>query len=192
MDEDARIRTSKFLSRVLRHRPDSIGLELDANGWADVDTLLARCHDHGRFLTRADLAEVVARCDKQRFAISPDGERVRACQGHSVAVELGYIASTPPAVLFHGTAQSRIGSIRREGLRRMRRHHVHLSADAQTARHVGSRHGRAVVLIVRAASMAAEGHAFYLSENGVWLTEQVPPGYLEWPEEEDDKPPRDG
>ncbi|MBT8467509.1 MAG: RNA 2'-phosphotransferase [Deltaproteobacteria bacterium] len=181
MDEAARIRTSKFLSRVLRHRPGSIGLELDANGWVDVDLLLARCQQHGRTITREDLFEVVALCDKQRFALSPDGERVRANQGHSVAVELGYVASTPPAVLYHGTAGSRTGSIRKEGLRRMRRHHVHLSADEQTALRVGSRHGRAVVLTVQAERMVAAGHAFYVSANGVWLTEHVPPEYLGWP-----------
>lgn len=182
-DSAARIRLSKFLSRVLRHRPDSIGLELDDGGWVEVDMLLARCHEHGRPMTRAQLLEVVSHCDKQRFALSTDGLRVRASQGHSVEVDLGYVASEPPDELFHGTAQVSLDSIRKEGLRRMRRHHVHLSANEETARRVGSRYGRPVVLRVRADRMVKAGHAFFVSANGVWLTEHVPPEFIEWPED---------
>jgi len=182
--DDARIRASKFLSRVLRHRPDSIGIELGEGGWVEVDTLLVRCRDRGELLTRAQLLEVVSRCDKQRFALSADGQRIRASQGHSVKIDLGYAVAEPPAELFHGTTRSRLEVIRVEGLRAMRRHHVHLSACAETAARVGRRHGPPIVLRVRADRMVVAGHTFFESANGVWLTEKVPPEFLEWPPED--------
>ena len=167
------VRTSKRLSYVLRHHPGSVGLVLDEHGWADVDELLAALR-----LTRAELDDVVARNDKQRFAFDGTGTRIRASQGHSVAVDLGYEPATPPAELFHGTADRFLAAIRAEGLRPGNRHAVHLSADAGTARRVGARHGRPVVLRVDAAAMARDGAAFTRSANGVWLVDAVPPGYL--------------
>ena len=175
---DPVISASKFLSLVLRHQPELIGLELDAGGWADIDALIRLAHPR-MALSRALIERAVAENDKRRFAISTDGLRIRARQGHSIAVDLDLPASMPPARLYHGTASRFVDAIRREGLNRRGRQYVHLSMDAQTARKVGARHGAAVVLTVRAAEMAADGHAFFLSENGVWLTAMVPSRYLD-------------
>lgn len=175
-------RASKFLSLVLRHEPERIGIALDEAGWTDVDGLLAAAASHGVVITREELEEIVASSDKQRFALSADGARIRANQGHSVPVELGLAPLAPPVLLYHGTPSRFVESIRATGLRKGERHHVHLSADAETARIVGSRRGPPVILIVRAADMANAGHVFYRSENGVWLVEHVPPEFLEIPE----------
>lgn len=169
---------SKFLSLVLRHQPQTIGLTLDAAGWADVEELLTRLTHHGHPADRALLETLVAQSDKQRFALSPDGQRIRANQGHSVPVELGYTPQTPPELLYHGTATRHLEAIRAEGLVRGSRHHVHLSPDTDTARRVGQRHGRPAVLTVRAGDMSRAGHAFFVSDNGVWLTDAVPPQFL--------------
>lgn len=179
----ALVRTSKFLSRVLRHAPESVGLALDEAGWVDVQALLGAARRAGVALDRATLHRVVAENDKQRFALSADGTRIRASQGHSVRVELGLEPTEPPEVLFHGTAERSVDSIRAEGLRPGRRTHVHLSADEATAVAVGGRHGRPVVLRVHAGRMHAAGHAFYRSDNGVWLTDAVPAAYLDFPGE---------
>ncbi|CAA9437202.1 MAG: RNA:NAD 2'-phosphotransferase [uncultured Pseudonocardia sp.] len=170
------VRISKRLSRHLRHAPHEIGLRLDPAGWVSVDELLAALAAHGPPVTRAELDEVVAGSDKQRFVV--DGDRIRAQQGHSVPVDLGLAAVEPPPVLFHGTARSSLDAIRREGLRPMRRHAVHLSTTEETARRVGARHGAPVVLRVDAAALHAAGHEFRVSGNGVWLTDSVPPGFL--------------
>lgn len=181
MTEAERTRLSKFLSFVLRHQPGTIGLELDAAGWASVDELLARAAAHRRRFTRAELEEVVATSPKQRFALSTDGQRIRASQGHSVDVDLGYHPATPPALLYHGTVAAAVADIRRDGLRKMSRHHVHLSVDVATARQVGARRGAPVILTVRAGDMHAAGHPFYVSDNGVWLTDAVPPEFVDVP-----------
>lgn len=178
MADDPRVRVSRFLSLLLRHRPETIGVALDRAGWIDVERLLEALAAHGRPLARSELEAVVAENPKQRFALSPDGKRIRASQGHSLPVELGYEPSPPPALLFHGTARRVLDAILREGLRRGQRHHVHLSVDPATATAVGARHGAPVVLEVAAGTMHAAGHLFYRSENGVWLTAEVPPGYL--------------
>lgn len=176
------VRVSKFLSLVLRHQPQRAGLVLDEAGWVAVDDLLAGCARCGVVLDREGLEQIVRESDKQRFALSEDGQRIRANQGHSVKVSLGLEPVTPPAVLYHGTVDRFVASIRAEGLRRGKRHHVHLSETVETAVVVGSRRGRAVVLRVRAGAMHDDGHEFFRSENGVWLTEHVPPHYLEEPE----------
>ncbi|HEV7402205.1 MAG TPA: RNA 2'-phosphotransferase [Chthoniobacteraceae bacterium] len=183
MNEKQLVKTSKFLSLVLRHAPETIGLELDAQGWVEVKALLEAMARHGRPLTRPALDEVVETNSKKRFAFDEKGVRIRASQGHSVEVALGYEPRIPPAELFHGTATRFLPGIRAEGLRKGERHHVHLSADQTTAVQVGQRHGKPVVLVVRAGAMHAAGHTFFLSENGVWLTDQVPPEFLEFPEE---------
>nr|WP_042365587.1 RNA 2'-phosphotransferase [Streptacidiphilus neutrinimicus] len=172
------VRTSKFLSRVLRHDPALIGVDLDEAGWVDVAELLAAAAAHGRRITRAELDRVVAENDKRRFSFSADGRRIRANQGHTVSVDLGYEEATPPAVLYHGTHPGVVAAIWREGLRPMARHAVHLSRDRETAERVGGRRGRPVVFTVDAAGMAAAGFVFQVSANGVWLTERVPPEYL--------------
>lgn len=180
MDEKTRTRISKFLSLVLRHDPAAIGVQLDAGGWVEVEVLLRQCSSHGRAISRSMLEEIVATSPKRRFALSDDGLRIRASQGHSIEVDLGYAPATPPDILFHGTVASCIESIRARGLDRMKRHHVHLSADFETARAVGARRGKPVVLQVLSGKMHRDGHSFLLSANGVWLAEAVPPAYIEF------------
>jgi putative RNA 2'-phosphotransferase len=171
-------RISKRLSYHLRHRPDEIGLALGPGGWVEVTALLAALAAHGQAVTREELDAVVAGNDKRRFAFDETGERIRASQGHSVEVDLGLEPLEPPALLYHGTGAGSAGAIARDGLRRMRRHHVHLSADQATAQAVGARHGPPVIFAVDAAAMRAAGSLFYRSANGVWLTDEVPPIYL--------------
>ena len=178
MDEKTRTATSKFLSFVLRHKPEAIGIALDRGGWVDVDVLLGACSRHGRPLRRADLDEVVATNSKKRFAFSHDGQRIRANQGHSTGVDLGYEPAEPPDVLFHGTVCRHLPSIRSNGLLPMGRHHVHLSPDEGTARSVGSRRGKPVVLRIDARAMRDAGHVFFESPNHVWLTEVVPSAFI--------------
>lgn len=170
--------SSKFLSYVLRHAPESIGLALDANGWASVDELLVKAAAAGRSLNHATLEEIVATSDKKRFTLSEDGSRIRAAQGHSVEVALGLEPTAPPETLYHGTATRFLDAIRAEGLKPGSRQQVHLSADAATAAAVGSRHGKPAVLRVAAGAMHAQGYAFFRADNGVWLTDQVPPHFL--------------
>ncbi len=172
---------SKFLSLVLRHRPEAAGVVLDREGWASVDALLAGCAAHGRPITREELEHLVATSDKQRLAFSADGQRIRANQGHSVDVELGLRPIEPPPVLFHGTVARFLPSIRGDGLLRGARTHVHLSADVETAERVAARRGAPVIVRVDAAAMARDGFPFFCSANGVWLTEAVPPRYLTIP-----------
>lgn len=174
-------RTSKFLSLVLRHKPEEIGLTLDENGWADVDELLRLVNQHGRKLNRPLLERVVADNDKKRFAFSDDGTRIRASQGHSVEVDLALPPTEPPELLYHGTASRFVDSIRATGLHSANRQHVHLSLDITTATKVGQRHGKPVILVVRAGQMVTAGHRFYLSANGVWLTERVPVEFIDFP-----------
>jgi putative RNA 2'-phosphotransferase len=172
------VRISKRLALVLRHRPESIGITLDEAGWVDVRDLLDALARHGLQLSRDELEQVVETSDKQRFAFDETRRRIRASQGHSVPVELGYASAVPPEVLYHGTPVRNVAAILAEGLRRGARHHVHLSADVATARRVGQRRGHSVVLTVDAAGLAAAGSTFYRSANGVWLVDAVPPEYL--------------
>jgi putative RNA 2'-phosphotransferase len=176
--KDALVATSKFLSLVLRHRPDVIGIALDAEGWVFVEDLLAACAQHGRAITREQLDAVVRTNDKQRFAFSADGSRIRANQGHSLPVDWGLVPVEPPELLYHGTVPRFLESIRRDGLTKGNRHHVHRSPDMQTATKVGQRRGRPIVLVIEAGRMFRDGHNFYRSENGVWLRDAVPPAYL--------------
>ena len=172
------VRVSKRLSFVLRHQPASVGLTLDAAGWVAVDDLLRALSAHGLPLGRDDLDAVVAGNDKRRFAFDESGTRIRASQGHSVPVDLGYAPAAPPDELFHGTVERFLPAILAEGLRPGRRHAVHLSTDVATARIVGGRRGRAVVLRVDAAQLAADGVHLSVSANGIWLVDAVPPRYL--------------
>ena len=169
-------RTSKFLSLVLRHKPETIGIELDANGWIDIDRLLEAMANHNKALTRDQLFTVVRDNDKQRFVV--ENNRIRANQGHSISVDLGLVPKPPPDALYHGTATRFLDSILKQGLHKMNRHHVHLSPDIETASSVGVRHGKLALLTVNAKAMAEDGYVFYQSNNGVWLVEHVPPTYL--------------
>lgn len=180
MEPHERTSLSKFLSFVLRHEPQSIGLELDSNGWTALDELVRKSNAHGKQLSRELVLEIVATSPKQRFALSDDQLRIRANQGHSVAVDLAYAPAEPPEFLFHGTAASNLDAIRSGGLQKMSRHHVHLSVERDTARQVGARRGEAIVLRVAAGRMRQAGHLFFCSANGVWLTEHVPAGYIDF------------
>ena len=163
---------------VLRHEPTKYGLVLDVNGWTAVDELLAAAQRAGVPLTRPLMEQVIGDNEKQRFALSDDGSQVRARQGHSVEVDLGLAPVTPPETLCHGTAATSVDAIRRAGSQRRSRQHVHLSPDEETAIKVGQRHGKPVVLRVQAAALHRAGHQFFLSENGVWLVDAVPPEFL--------------
>ncbi|MFB6780171.1 MULTISPECIES: RNA 2'-phosphotransferase [unclassified Streptomyces] len=179
MDERRTVKVSKYLAKHLRHQPERIGIRLDPHGWVTIDELLRAAARHGFPITRAELDHVVAANDKQRYAI--EGDRIRASQGHTVAVDLGLPPSPPPAYLYHGTVGRALDAIRAEGLRPMNRLHVHLSADRETAARVGARRGRPVILSVDAGAMHRAGHLFYVSANGVWLTDSVPPEFLRFP-----------
>lgn len=172
---------SKFLSLVLRHEPEAIGLTLDANGWTGIEDLVERARAHGKHISVADVLRVTAASDKKRFTLSADGVKIRAAQGHSVTVELGLSPVTPPDILFHGTATRFVAPIQAEGLKPQSRQQVHLSLDEDTAVKVGQRHGKPVVFHVEAGRMHAEGHLFFRADNGVWLTDTVPPGFLRLP-----------
>jgi putative RNA 2'-phosphotransferase len=168
---------SKFLALILRHRPEVGGLTLDPQGWADADEVIAAVAKQFGGFDRARLEELVRTNDKRRYAFDESGTRIRASQGHSIAVDLDLEPIEPPPLLYHGTAMRFLEPILREGLMKGRRQHVHLSADAETALKVGARRGgETVVLEVRSGEM--KEHAFFLSANGVWLTGHVPPGYL--------------
>jgi putative RNA 2'-phosphotransferase len=169
---------SKSLSYVLRHRPDSVGVKLEEGGWITVAALLHAFQQAGKRLSAEILHEVVAQNDKQRFEFSEDGLRIRARQGHSVEVELGYEPATPPSVLYHGTATHNLDSILQQGLLKGRRNYVHLSTNKQTMIQVAMGHGKPVVLAVQADQMHAAGHEFFITGNNVWLTEHVPPKYI--------------
>ncbi|MCI0489589.1 MAG: RNA 2'-phosphotransferase [Blastocatellia bacterium] len=178
MDNARLVKVSKYLSKHLRHQPKRLGLALAPGGWVEVAELLAACARSGFSISREELDEVVARNDKKRFSFDQTGVMIRANQGHSVDIDLQLAPSLPPEVLYHGTGHKNVEVILREGLRKMRRHHVHLSSDTQTALRVGMRHGRPVVFAVDTSAMQRAGFVFYLSTNGVWLVESVPPDYL--------------
>lgn len=175
MNRDRRVRMSKLISRLLRHEPELAGLTLDPEGWVQVDELLQGLARIGWRLEREELSQVVAAGDKERFELSRDGARIRARYGHSVTVDPGYLPSTPPPVLYHGTPAANVEAIRADGISPMARQSVHLSEDVPTARTVGGRRGRPVVLVIDAAGMSADGAVFHRLPGGVWLTGPVPP-----------------
>lgn len=181
MTEKEIIRTSKFLSLVLRHEPERVGLKLGEAGWVGVDVLLQAVNANGVALTLEQLQHIVATSDKKRYAFSEDGQRIRASQGHSVEVDLQYPPQTPPEILYHGTATRFLDGIRQDGLQRMERHDVHLSAETKVTLQVGGRHGRPALLTIRAGEMHRAGFVFRCSANGVWLVDHVPPQFIEFP-----------
>ncbi|MBY8826296.1 RNA 2'-phosphotransferase [Sphingomonas colocasiae] len=179
MTDDVRI--SKMLSLWLRHKPDAAGLTLDAQGWTDVDAVLGALAQAGTGCDWQRLLRIVEESDKQRFELSADAARIRARQGHSVQVELDWPETAPPEYLYHGTVESALPAVLTDGLKPMRRHHVHLSPDIETARRVGARRGAPVILTIRAAALHATGQSFLLTSNQVWLTARVPPDHIETP-----------
>jgi putative RNA 2'-phosphotransferase len=179
MDEKRLTKISKFLSLILRHAPETVGLKLEDDGWVKVDELIAACAKNGRTFTLNELQEVVETNDKKRFAFDESGNKIRASQGHSVKVEIEFEEKTPPAILYHGTAEKNVRLILEKGLQKMRRHHVHLSADTETARKVGVRQGKPVIFAVDTVKMLENNCSFFVSANGVWLVENVPPEFLQ-------------
>lgn len=173
------VKISKYLAKVLRHNPDRIGLSVDARGWAKIDDIIRLSNN---MMSRAEMEAVVEQNDKKRYAISDDGHFIRANQGHSIAVDLQLRPQLPPDILYHGTTQTSLGNIRDQGLLPMSRQHVHLSRDFDTAIKVGSRHGRPLVLPVYAGKLAEAGYELFCSANSVWLTEWVPPEFIQLPE----------
>lgn len=180
MKEEQLKSISKFLSLILRHNPDKIGLKLNQEGWADVEELLAKATTQHNSLNRDVLEKVVSQNDKQRFAFNEDRSMIRASQGHSIEVTLDLKASVPPEYLYHGTVSKYIESIKADGLKKMSRHHVHLSKDRETAAIVGGRRGVPVILTMRSGQMYKDGKVFYLSDNQVWLTDEVPSKYIQF------------
>lgn len=172
---------SKFLSLVLRHKPQVIGLELDEGGWVNVDLLLQKLEEHGKTVTREELEHIVLTNDKKRYVLSDDGMRIKAAQGHSVDVKLELKTAEPPSLLYHGTVTEALPFIRRGGISKMSRHHVHLSKDKETATKVGARRGEPIILEVDSGKMFKDGFKFFVTENGVWLTDEVPFRYVTIP-----------
>ncbi len=169
---------SKFLSLVLRHDPERIGIKLDRQGWVQVEDLLRNLKRIGRVISREELELIVETNDKRRFTLSDDGLRIRAAQGHSVDIDLGLASQKPPENLYHGTARANLDKIFVEGLKPRGRQQVHLSLDPEAAKKVGQRHGKPTVLRVESGRMYEDDFQFFRSDNGVWLTDVVPPEYL--------------
>jgi putative RNA 2'-phosphotransferase len=172
------IEISKFLSLVLRHKPEKIGIQLDKNGWTDVDKLIEKSNNYGIIFDNDILKHIVETDSKKRFAFNESFSMIRASQGHSVNIELGYVSQTPPEILYHGTGEKSVQSILNTGLEKRSRQHVHLSSDIETAIKVGQRHGKPIVFKVLAKQMYNDNFKFFFSDNGVWLTDNVPTKYL--------------
>ncbi|MEL6558085.1 MAG: RNA 2'-phosphotransferase [Bacteroidota bacterium] len=173
------VKTSKLFSLILRHQPDVIGIELDENGWADIKELIGKFSKKYFPINRSIMDEVVANNNKKRFSYDDSGTKIRANQGHSIAVDVELEEKTPPHVLYHGTVEKFLHLIFESGLLKMSRQHVHLSADIDTAKNVGSRRGKPVILTVDSQQAFADGIKFYLSKNGVWLADHIPTKYLQ-------------
>lgn len=171
-------RYSKFLSFVLRHKPEEIGIQLDENGWVEISELIEKAKSKGRIYTIELIRSIVESNDKKRFAISEDGERIRANQGHSVKVDLDLQEMNPPKALLHGTAHKNLESIMKNGLDKRERHHVHLTESKTIAAAVGQRYGKVVLLKIDSETMSNQGFKFYRSENNVWLVDTVPTEYI--------------
>jgi putative RNA 2'-phosphotransferase len=178
MNEKSLVKISKYLSKHLRHQPERLGLNLETGGWVKIEDLLAALKRNNFPVSREELNEVVEKNDKKRFSFDEKGEKIRANQGHSVEIDLQLEAKTPPETLFHGTNEKSVSAILEHGILKIARHHVHLSSDIETAKKVGSRRGKPLILAVDAEKMHKDGFEFFVSENGVWLVETVPPKYL--------------
>ncbi len=178
MNNNSNIKLSKFLSFISRHKPETIGINLDSNGWASVTQLIEKLNQVGKQIDLDKLKEVVETDNKQRFSFSVNLDKIRANQGHSIKIDLDYIPQEPPKFLYHGTAERFVNSILETGIVKKNRHHVHLSSDVETALKVGQRHGKPFIFKILALEMFNAGYVFYLSDNLVWLTDEVPIKYL--------------
>ncbi len=183
ISEKQQTHISKFLSLVLRHKPETIGIQIDQNGWVDINELIDKSNKYGIQFDRETLNHIVATNSKKRFAFNDKFDKIRASQGHSVEIELGYKNQKPPEILFHGTSEKSVQSILKKGLEKRNRQHVHLSSDTETAIKVGQRHGKPVIFEILAEKMYNDKIEFYISENGVWLTDNVPTKYLKLKDE---------
>jgi putative RNA 2'-phosphotransferase len=181
MTEQRKKTISKFLSLILRHEPQKIDLILDQSGWAEIEELLNKSARKGISFSIDELEEIVSTNDKQRFSFNHDKTMIRANQGHSINIDLKLKPTVPPEYLYHGTAEKFVASILREGIKKMSRQHVHLSKDKDTATKVGSRHGRPTILTILSGKMYEDGIEFFISDNGVWLTEYVDTKYISKP-----------
>ena len=170
--------TSKFISLILRHKPETIGITLDEHGWADVDALIEGISRTKAF-DRQMLEEIVATDEKGRYSFNEDKTLIRANQGHSIPVDVELEEKIPPEILYHGTGEKYVATIDEQGLIPKTRLYVHLSLDEETAKKVGSRHGKPVIYIVKSGQMSRDGIPFFLSANGIWLVKEVPVKYLE-------------
>ena len=178
MDERSHTKLSKFLSLVLRHKPEIIGISLMEKGWVDTYTLIEKMNEYGQQIDFETLSIIVETNNKKRFGFSEDKSKIRANQGHSLDIDLGYVQKTPPDILYHGTAEKYVESIFKIGLEKRKRHQVHLSKDIETAYKVGQRHGKPFIFKILAKEMHQDGFQFFESDNKVWLTENVPIQYL--------------
>ncbi|MEO7045196.1 MAG: RNA 2'-phosphotransferase [Ferruginibacter sp.] len=178
MSEKDTTRLSKLLSYILRHKPEEYGIVLDENGYTNVDELINKLNAHNENISLEILQHIVNANNKKRFAFNDDLSKIRASQGHSVDVELGYTEEQPPAILYHGTVEKFLSSILKDGLQKMQRHHVHLSADKTTATKVAERRGKPIILEIKSGEMFSAGYKFYLSDNGVWLIDHVPVNFI--------------
>lgn len=180
MNEKKQNEISKFMSLVLRHNPQKINITLDVQGWVSVELLLKQMGIFGKSISMKELEIVVDQNDKKRFAFNEDKTKIRASQGHSVNIDLAILPVEPPEFLYHGTVGKFLANIKTEGLKKINRQHVHLSKDEETATKVGNRRGNAIILIIRTREMFQDGYLFYCSENGVWLTDNVPSKYIDF------------
>jgi len=178
MDKKKEIHLSKFISLLLRHKPETIGLQLDENGWANVDELIEKSNRKGVKFNFDDLKFIVQNCNKTRYDFNEDFSKIRANQGHSIQVNLELKVVEPPEILYHGTAKKNLESILKMGIDKINRNHVHLSTDIETASKVGARHGQVIILEIDAEKMFGEGIEFYLSKNKVWLTNYIDAKYI--------------
>ena len=171
-------RVSKFISLLLRHKPEEGNLTLDEHGWCDVDDLIRVLNERYHNIDMSVLEEIVKTDEKGRYSFNEDKTLIRANQGHSINVDVELKETKPPKILYHGTGEKSVANIKREGLKPMSRLYVHLSKDIDTANKVGSRHGVAHILVIDTERMFNDGYKFYLSENNVWLTKEVPTLYI--------------
>lgn len=173
------VKMGKYISLILRHKPEIINLKIDEHGWANVDELLKGINDSGRYISKEMLNMIVETNDKKRYQYNNDHTKIRANQGHSIRVDVELHEKVPPDVLYHGTAQEYLDKIRKSGIRKMNRLYVHLSKDMETAMRVGKRHGQPIVLIINTKAMINDGYKFYYSNNGVWLCDNIAYSYIE-------------
>lgn len=171
-------RLSVFLSLVLRHKPEVIGLALDNQGYLKLDDLIDGINKSGREVELQTILDIVNSDDKKRYSLSEDNSKIRASQGHSIPVDLSLANGIPSGQLFHGTAERFKESIETTGLVKAGREYVHLSENIETAISVGSRRGKPVVFLVDHKKMLEDGHELWISENNVWLSENIPTKYL--------------